>query len=54
MKRHSPLHNLTELERAIAATDEEIDQLVYQLYGLTPAEIRLVEESTSKPGATRS
>jgi hypothetical protein len=54
MKKHSPLHNLTEMERAIAATDEEIDQLVYKLYGLTPAEIRLVEESTSKPGATKS
>ncbi|MGD0651296.1 MAG: TaqI-like C-terminal specificity domain-containing protein [Verrucomicrobiia bacterium] len=54
MKKHSPLHNLTEMERAIAATDDEIDQLVYKLYGLTPAEIRLVEESTSKPGATKS
>jgi hypothetical protein len=31
------------LERRIAATDREIDQLVYELYGLTAAEIRLVE-----------
>ena len=31
------------LERQIAATDREIDQLVYELYGLTEAEIKLVE-----------
>jgi Alw26I/Eco31I/Esp3I family type II restriction m6 adenine DNA methyltransferase len=31
------------LERQIAATDREIDQLVYELYGLTGAEIELVE-----------
>jgi hypothetical protein len=29
------------------ATDREIDQLVYQLYGLTDAEIRIVEEATN-------
>ena len=32
------------LERQIAATDRAIDQLVYELYGLTGEEIRLVEE----------
>ena len=48
MKKHSPLHNLTELERDIAATDEEIDQLVYRLYGLAKDEIKLVEETTTK------
>jgi hypothetical protein len=31
------------LERRIAATDHLIDQLVYELYGLTDAEIKLVE-----------
>jgi len=46
MKKRSPLHNLTELERDIAATDEEIDQLVYKLYGLTASEIKLVQEAT--------
>jgi hypothetical protein len=28
--------------------DREIDQLVYQLYGLTDKEIALVEEATAK------
>jgi len=49
MKKHSPLHNLTELERDIAATDVEIDQLVCKLYELTKNEIKLVEEATRKP-----
>lgn len=34
------------LERQIAATDRQIDQLVYELYGLTDQEIRIVEEAT--------
>ena len=34
------------LQRRIDATDQEIDQLVYQLYDLTPEEIAIVEEST--------
>jgi hypothetical protein len=29
--------------RQIAATDAEIDRLVYELYGLTPEEIAIVE-----------
>ena len=33
----------TRLDRQIAATDQQIDRLVYDLYGLTDAEIRLVE-----------
>jgi hypothetical protein len=45
MQKHSPLHNLTELERDIAATDDEIDRLVYKLYGLTEEEIRIVESA---------
>ena len=37
----------THLTRDIAATDRAIDQLVYQLYGLTPEEIALVEAATA-------
>jgi hypothetical protein len=36
-------HERTVIERQIEATDGEIDRLVYELYGLTEAEIRLVE-----------
>jgi hypothetical protein len=35
----------TAIERQIAATDKQIDQLVYELYGLTAEEIRIVERS---------
>ena len=35
----------TVLQRRIEATDKEIDQLVYQLYSLTPEEIALLEKS---------
>ena len=31
------------LQNAVTATDAQIDQLVYELYGLTEAEIKLVE-----------
>jgi hypothetical protein len=34
----------TLLQRQIAATDRQIDQLVYELYGLTDEEVRIVEE----------
>jgi hypothetical protein len=33
-----------------SAWEREIDERVYRLYGLTPDEIRLVEESTPSPG----
>jgi len=33
----------TAIERQIAATDKQIDELVYELYGLTKDEIRVVE-----------
>ena len=33
------------LQNAVSATDRTIDALVYELYGLTPDEIALVEES---------
>ena len=38
--------HLEQLQREIDATDRQIDQLVYQLYGVTDDEIRIVEEST--------
>jgi len=31
------------LQNAVTATDQQIDALVYELYGLTPEEIALVE-----------
>ncbi|MCX6866715.1 MAG: hypothetical protein NTV46_10955 [Verrucomicrobia bacterium] len=36
-------HEQTALDRQIAATDTRIDRLVYDLYGLTEEEIKLVE-----------
>lgn len=33
-------------QRRIEATDAEIDELVYELYGLTAEEIRIVEAAT--------
>lgn len=41
-------HEQTALQRQIDATDREIDQLVYELYGLTNEEIRIVEEATTR------
>lgn len=38
-------HDKTAIQRQIDATDQQIDQLVYELYGLTEEEIRIVEES---------
>ena len=34
-----------QLEREIESTDRQINQLVYELYGLTEDEIKIVEES---------
>jgi hypothetical protein len=34
---------LDRLERAIAATDGEIDNLVYELHGITDEERRIIE-----------
>jgi hypothetical protein len=31
------------LERGIAATDREIDELVYELYGITDEERKIIE-----------
>jgi Eco57I restriction-modification methylase/restriction endonuclease TaqI-like protein/type I restriction and modification enzyme subunit R-like protein len=41
-------HDKTVLQRQIDATDNQIDRLVYELYGLTEAEIAIVEESVNK------
>ena len=34
------------LQREIDKTDQQIDQMVYELYGLTAEEIAIVEEAT--------
>lgn len=39
-------HDKTIIQRQIEATDRQIDHLVYDLYGLTDEEIKLVEEGT--------
>ena len=38
-------HERTLLQRQIEATDRQIDTLVYELYGLTEEEIKIVEEA---------
>ncbi len=38
-------HDKTVIQRQIDAIDRQIDQLVYELYGLTKEEINIVEES---------
>ena len=39
----------TALQNAVTKADRDIDQLVYQLYGLTPQEIALVEGGAAAP-----
>ena len=39
-------HEKSFIQRRIDATDKQIDRLVYELYGLTKEEIRIVEEGT--------
>jgi hypothetical protein len=39
-------HEKSLIQRQIDATDKQIDQLVYELYGLTEEEIKIVEEGT--------
>ncbi len=45
-------HEQTALQRQIDATDAQIDQLVYQLYELTPEEIKIIE-AASAPAPAR-
>lgn len=40
--------DLAALEAEIKTTDKEIDKLVYELYGLTPEEIQLIEAKSAK------
>ncbi len=35
----------TDLDREIASTDAEIDELVYELYGISEEERKVIEES---------
>jgi len=42
-------HRKEILRRQLAGTDREIDQLVYELYGLTDEEIAIVEEGARYP-----
>jgi len=39
-------HDRNLIQRQIDTTNKQIDQLVYELYGLTDEEIRIVEEAT--------
>ena len=39
-------HETEILKRRVLTVDKQIDQLVYELYGLTDKEIRIVEEAT--------
>jgi hypothetical protein len=41
-------HGQAALQRQIDATDRQIDRLVYELYGLTDEEIRIVEEAAGR------
>jgi hypothetical protein len=43
----SAVNTLTPLKARIKATDDLIDQIVYRLYGLTDAEIAIVEGQPS-------
>jgi hypothetical protein len=48
-KQHSTSktpHSQENLKRQIDATDRQIDKLVYELYGLTDEEIKIVEGAT--------
>ncbi len=48
LARIKTAHERTALTRQIEATDREIDAIVYELYGLSDQEIRLVEEATAR------
>ena len=42
-------HETKSLKTQIARADRQIDNLVYELYGLTPEEIKIVESAGSEP-----
>ena len=39
-------NEITRLQRQIEATDRHLDKLVYELYGMTDEEIKIVENNT--------
>lgn len=41
-------HEKNLIQRQIKALDNEIDKLVYELYGLTEEEIKIVEDGLAK------
>ena len=43
-------HDKTVIQRQIDATDRQIDQLVYELYGLTEEELKIVEGERTEKG----
>jgi len=49
VRNHEPVtpREKDMLQRQIAVTDREIDHLVYELYGLTAEEVKIVEGETS-------
>jgi hypothetical protein len=44
-------HDRTTLQAQIAATDRQIDNLVYELYALTADEIKIVEQDRTEPAS---
>lgn len=47
-------HERATLQNAVTATDNQIDQLVYELYALTPEEIALVERAGNSAPAPQA
>lgn len=47
LQKSLPEHETVLIKQQIEATDREIDDLVYELYGLTEEERRIVEEATA-------
>jgi len=45
---------LDRLDREIAATDAEMDDLVYELYGISDEERRIVETETNPSAANKA
>jgi hypothetical protein len=52
-RSHDQKHDKTIIQQQINVTDQQIDRLVYELYGLTDEEIKTVEEQTSLSIATK-
>jgi hypothetical protein len=46
LPKAKPPHEQESLQRTIKATDNQIDALVYVLYGLTEEETRIVERGS--------